>query len=181
MKNIEIITIQQKSVLDAILSDGVYYANTEEYITKKKSNLLSPYKLMVSEYGYKHFPIFGCAINHYCEFYGCKTDGEPVLIQLSIPESEVRVQNYYDWVDLIYFTEFPGEWGSGAAMDFASFCHYTLLERSLQNIGRDACQITVEKIKKEWFVNSKPLPQGFIDTHVGSGGKNILRNIDQYN
>lgn len=179
MKNIEIITIQQKFVFDTILSKGVYHADTEKYVVSERSNLLEPYKYLMNSYGYKHFPIFACPIGCYCEFGGARTDGEAVMLQLSVPEDEIKVQKYYNWSDLIFFMENPGEW-SNEQYPLPSFYHDVLFSESLHSVGRSACQITIEKIKREWLVDSKPLTDSFCNTHVFSGGSEVLKGINNY-
>lgn len=178
MKNIEVVTIQQQFILDAILSNEVYYADTEVYISQKKPNLLKPYRYLVKEYGYKHFPIFACPIGYCCDVSGAGVDKGAMLIQLSVPEDEIRVQKYYDWSDLIFYMENPNEWEKNYPLP--AFFHNVLFAESLQSIGTSACQITMEKIKREWLVDSKPLSQSFIDAHEWSWGNNILQNINQY-
>lgn len=181
MNTVEIITIQGKDVLDKILSEGIYYADTETYIasSETKSNLLKPYQYLSHEYGYKHFPIFGCVVGHYCEFWGANTVKNSVLLHLSVPRDEVKVQDYYDWVDLIFFMENPQEWNKKDG-PIEQFFRNVLYTEDLQQPSRRPRQITIECIKKEWVLDTCTINQKFIKYHYGSGGSNVLLKLSAY-
>ena len=172
LDTVKIITVQHKNVLDKILSDGIYYANTEKYVAENRSNLLEPYQYLMHEYGYKHFPIFGCQIGYHCEFYGADCSENSTLIELSVPTNEVKIQNYYDWTDLIFYMERPEEWQQ-ITYPFKQFFKDTLHPT-------DECrvhQVTMERIKKTWITDTFPVTEKFSERHNGSGGGNILHEL----
>lgn len=188
MKNIKIITVQRRSVLDKLLADGVYFSTAENYVKIHKSNLFEPYQYLVKEYGYNHFPIFACVEGHRCEYYGIpysrhydSKDSDIVLIELSVPEDKINIQYYYDWVDVIFFMELPHEWGIDHNFSFKDFCHKTLFDTTLQNAeDHRALQVTLEEIRKEWLVDSMPITNKFDALHNGSGGSNVLQELNYY-
>ena len=179
MNTVEIITIQGKEVLDKILSEGIYYADTETYVSEKKNNLLKPYQYLCHEYGYKHFPIFGCAVGHYCEFYGANDKEDSILLHLSVPADEVKVQDYYDWVDVIFYMEQPQEWNENDG-PLEQFFQDVLHTEYLQQPSHRARQVTIECIKKEWIMDTCDINQKFFKSHYGSGGSNILLSLSAY-
>ena len=181
MDTVKIITVQRKAVLDKILTDGIYYADTEKYIAEKAPNLLEPYRYLMREYGYKHFPIFGCQIGYYCEFYGAKCDEKSVLIQLSVPVDEVRLQHYYNWTDLCFFIEVPREWEQDE-YPLEQFFKDTLHQNNIQHPTEDCHvhQVTMERIKKTWITDTFPVTEKFSELHDGSGGGNILHELYYY-
>lgn len=170
-----IISVQRKNVLDKILSENTYYADTEKLITERKSNLLKPYQYLINEYGYSHFPIFGCPIGRYCEFYGADCNKNSVLIQLSVPDREIKTQDYYNWTDLIFYMERPEEWTCGYPLE--QFFQDAL--RQTPSAHR-AQQITVDRIEKAWITDTYPVTEKFTKLHNGSGGNNILHELSFY-
>lgn len=179
MNTARIITVQQKWILDKILSDGIYYADTEKYIAEKKSNLLKPYKYLMHEYGYEHFPIFGCHIGYYCEFYGANCDKDSVLIQLSVPADKIKIQNYYDWTDLIFYMERPEEWINQDTYPLEQFFQDVLHQNDSECSAR-VHQITMDRIEKAWITDTFPVTKKFSKLHDGSGGNNILHEMSFY-
>lgn len=180
MNIIEIITVQRKEVFDKALLNGVYYADTEKYIAEKKPNLLKPYQYLIHEYGYRHCPIFGCPVKHHCEFYGADCSANSVLIQLSVPSNEIKVQNYYDWTDLIFFMEYPQEWQNVYPLE--QFFKDTLHRNNVQHPSHTCRvhQITMDRIEKTWITDTSPVTKKFTKLHIGSGGSNILRPLYFY-
>lgn len=179
MKTIQIVTIQGSPVISVLNKKGVYYAETERYLTEQKSNLLGPYRYLMKEYGYKHWPIFACPVGYRAEYYGCNTT-DAAMIQLEVPETEIKVQKYYEWVDLVFYMENPTEWQYAATYPLVQFYHDTLFAESLDTVGESPCQVTLERLESDWVVDCRHLTQSFLYCHDGSGGQNILQTIDKY-
>lgn len=185
MNTVNIITVQHKNVLNKILSDGVYYADTEKYIAEKRSNLLKPYQYLINEYGYEHFPIFGCEIGYNCEFYGADCGKDSMLIQLNVPADKVKIQNYYDWTDLIFFMENPQEWQGKMGKDIVPRFNTYPLEQFFKDTlhPAQACRVhqaTIECIEKAWIEYAMPVTEKFCKLHNGSGGNNVLNKLPFY-
>lgn len=180
MDTVKIITVQHKNVLNKILSDDIYYADTEKYVAENRSNLLKPYQYLMREYGYEHFPIFGCQIGYLCEFYGADCGKNSTLIELSVPINEVKIQNYYDWTDLIFYMERPEEWQNPCPLE--QFFKNTLHQHNTQH-PMHICrvhQVTMEHIEKTWITDTFPVTEKFSKLHDGSGGNNILHELSFY-
>lgn len=181
MENIKIITVQRKSVLDKLQNNGVYYSAAENYVKIHKSNLFEPYLFLARRYKYRHFPIFACVEGYRCEYYGIPEGNDLVLMELSVPENEINIQYYYDWTDLIYFTEFPKEWNTDENGSLDEFQQNVLFGTFFSNIDKErAVQCTLERFRSEWLVSSIPLTDKFNKLHNGSGGANILQGLSFY-
>lgn len=159
-----LITIQHKNVLKTLLSGQVYYAPP----TVSK-NLQKPYQKMLEHYKwYVKAPVFACVEGRYCEFYGAKTEKSCILV-LDVPDEQIKLQGYYNWVDVIYFTELPGEWDS--IMSLEKFTEYTLDGKNIRD--RDAVQATIPYIHPNWLSNYRKK----FNKYVGSGGNYILEKV----
>lgn len=164
----KLITIQHASVLNLLKNNNTYYADFLR-ILDNKSNLVEPYRLIMSHYNYSSVPIFCNVLNRRAEFYGANTENA-VIIELDVPDDLVKIQSYYDWVDVIYFMEFPNELDGMNIDKFAK----DVLEGMNVDDDRRAIQATIPYIKPEWLVGSYKLTSKFTDLHYGSGGRNIL-------
>lgn len=172
-----IITVQTTDVLSKILTDGVYHAHHDP---DKLNNLAKPYQYLMETYNYQHWPIFGCPVGYKCEYYGANTENT-AMIELEIPDDEVRVQSYYNWVDVIYYMELPKDWINEATYPLEKFFKDTLSVKNIDEI-KDVygIQATFQEIKKEWIIDHKPLSDKFEKMHIGSGGRDILKNLSFY-
>lgn len=157
-------SIQNKKVLETLQNNKTHIAENT-----KVTNLIKPYETMRKYYGWKNTPVFGCLVGRYCEFYGAATD-DTVILTLNVPDEFVKLQVYYDWTDVIYYTEFTNEWECGSFDEFVA--------NVLNGVGTDderaIIQVTMPFIKPEWLVSYEPITNEFIDNHVGSGGSSIL-------
>lgn len=133
----------------------------------------------MSEYKYNHFPIFACAVGHHCEYYGANDRENAILMKLSVPEDAIKIQYYYDWTDLILFTEFPDD--EGFSCPFEEFRHGVLFSTNIHNcVPPKPVQVTLQELRKEWLIDSTPLTEKFTSLHYGSGGSNVLQELDYY-
>lgn len=166
----KLITVQNKSVLDLLRSDKIYIADIR---TKADSNLMEPYLKMMDHYKYLSCPIFACVIGRRAEFDGAKFQNDPIILELDVPDEIVKLQSYYDWTDVIYFTEWPDEWDEGGPL--ITFEQFTKDVFNGFNTNNDVpIQATLPFIKPEWFVNAYEIPPRFIKLHNRSGGRNVL-------
>lgn len=156
INTVDIITIQSEKFLNDVLSNGVRYSDAKEYVRLKKPNLFKPYEYLVKAYGYNHYPIFACAVGYNFCFSGISAKNS-IAIQLRVPINEIRVQKYYDWTDLIYYMERVDEWKEcNKDYLFEKYCYDVMFSTNLDNIGDSECQITLERIRKEWIITYKP-------------------------
>ena len=101
-------TIQNRKVLDTLLSNKIHFSKRD-----KIDNLTEPYKKMSEYYNWGSSPIFCCEVGRYSNFYGANCE-DAVLLTLDVPDDLVKRQIYYDWSDVVYYTEFPNEWEYGS-------------------------------------------------------------------
>ncbi len=168
----KLITIQHKNVLDQLLSGNKYVA------TRKVENFLqSAYNTLKKEYNYENNPVFACPIDRYCEFMGASTE-DTYLIELDVPDEFIKLQNYYEWSDLIYFSESPEDWDSDIA-DLENFIKDTLNGNRTEDKD-EIIQATIPYIEPSWVISYHELTKKFINKHIGSGGNNILKEIENY-
>lgn len=168
-----LITIQHKTVLDSLNTTGVYKAN----INRVSPNLSKPYRFMMSEYGYNTCPIFLAIEGRYAEMFGAKTEHDCIALELDIPDNLVKIQDYYDWADVIFYMEYPEEF-SDDPNEVYEFAKETLHQTSFKL--KRALQATVSELRKEWLINTLPCPDLLIRKHVGSGGRDILQPLHCY-
>lgn len=110
----ELVTIQHYKVIECLLSRNTYYADIKKI--GDNSILEKPYQIMMKHYRFLSCPIFCCVAGRRAEFYGAKETKAHYVLELNVPNKIVHLQSYYDWVDVIYFTEYPTEWdGEGAS------------------------------------------------------------------
>ena len=99
---ITLYTVQDKKVLNKLNKGETY---TASYNNIFDMDYLDLYKKLSSLYGFKNCPIF-CADEdslHIIESSGIEANGNKELITLNVPRSEVKVHNYYDWTDYLFF------------------------------------------------------------------------------
>ncbi len=147
----ELLTFQDKRVLECLLAGRVYFAD----ISRASANLIKPYEYMRDFYKWESCPVFcmPCGSNG-TRYGGCSKEG--VLLGLDVPKDIVRLQYYYDWTDVIYFTEFPEEFADTfdtnvipTLNDYADLV-MTGVDQGSYNIF----QATIPCIKPEWLVES---------------------------
>lgn len=144
----KLITIQNSAILNDLKRTGKYIAD----FSRVSENLVKPYHRMSDYYGWNTCPVFCAPVNECVCFYGCKPD-DGVAIQLEVPEGIVRLQYYYDWTDLIYFTEFPNEFADtfnlAIVPNIDAFAKQ-VLDFSYQG-GYNIVQATLPYIESEWI------------------------------
>lgn len=117
----ELITVQHECVGQLLCKAIDYFA---DFKNVRCPNLIKPYEIMMKHYGWETVPVF-CSVpdklrtrmdvNLYDEEYKRK-----VAIKLIIPDKDenlIRFQSYYDWTDLIYYTERPQDLEEGCTID----------------------------------------------------------------
>lgn len=163
-----LITVQHKNVYDILAHNEIYHAPTVRH-----ENLKRPYQMMYEHYNWNiKAPIFACVQNRRCNFYGCDPD-DAYILTLNVPDKIVKLQSYYDWVDVIYFTEFPGEWNkNNSLISFEQFVRDTLDGLNV-NDPYQTVQATIPCIRPEWLVKYEPFNDDF-SQYIGTGGNSIL-------
>lgn len=157
-------TIQNRKVLETLLSNKIHFSKRD-----KIDNLTEPYKKMSEYYNWGSNPIFCCEVGRYSNFYGANYE-DAVLLTLDVPDDIVKRQIYYDWSDVVYYTEFPNEWEYGTFDKFVA--------EVLNGVGTDdqhaIIQVTIPFIWPEFLVKYEDITAEFIDKYIGNGGSAIL-------
>ena len=167
----KLLTIQNVEVYRQLNRKQVYRASIDNIKLDENgySNLTKPYQMMMEQYGYSNIPIFCSVLGRKCEFYGARTKNA-LLLELDVPDTEIKLQSYYDWVDVIYFTELPEDWEGN---DLEQFIKDTLNGLNTDN-QNTAIQATIPEIRPEWLKGYYKLTDKFFSLHYGSGGSSIL-------
>lgn len=149
--------------------------------SRVSDNLVKPYQTMMEKYGFHYCPIFLCGPGFKAEFYGAKFDENHIAFEFEIPDALVRIQDYYNWTDLIYFTENPEEFHDSydenkfpTLDNFADFVLNTTPDEDRVH------QFTVEKLKYRWLRSICCDLSKLDELHNGSGGANKLKPLDFY-
>lgn len=170
----QVITIQHRNVLAEINATGMYKAD----IGRVPDNRVQPYIDMCKYYGWEGCPIFGSEIGQRAILQDGKYI-EGVALQLDIPDEFVRRQYYYDWCDLIYFTEFPDEFASTFDLSrIPDIETYKKLVFDFTDMGSyDIFQVAFPFIKREWVVAVSQDPITVIEFCEGNP---ILETLIEY-
>lgn len=171
MHNILLLTIQQKPVLDILQSHKTYF-NSGKYT---KENHLIAFKELMTKYHYNAYPIFACVMGLYGNCFGIPDNCTDLyLLELQVPNNYIKYQNYYDWTDFIYFTEFPDEWNDvSPTITMEQFKHQVLFEyKTKPDIpdSKNPCpiQAVIPYISPNWLKKYTPLPKSYNKTHNGN-------------
>ena len=172
------ITVQHKNVLEILQSKGVYQAD----VARVSSNLKEPYQFMKEYFHWSSIPIFLIPVGYYSEMGGAKFGEDYVAIELEIPDELCKLQKYYDWTDFIYFVEQQSEFDDvfntnkyPTVYDWGRTIVDISKEEALNS--KEAIQVTVEELKKEWVITvTKDLTQ-LEDKYNGTGGQNVLCSL----
>lgn len=161
-------TIQNKKVLETLKNNKIHYAKPVNF-----SSLSIPYDKMMKHYHWNHTPIFGCAVNRYCDFYGAILE-DSVILTLDVPDDLVKLQVYYDWTDIIYYIENPKEWKDKySTYNFNNFIKNTL-DGYRTNDPDAIIQVTMPYIKPEWLVKYEPITNTFAKKYYINNKSSIL-------
>lgn len=103
----ELTTVQHINVIKVLKAEGIYRATFDNVAV----NRIIPYKIMMMHYGWEYVPIF-CSVPT-APLTRCDvTFNKRVILKLEIPDEDIgllKYQSYYDWSDLIYYVESPGD------------------------------------------------------------------------
>ena len=157
-------SIQNKNVLETLNAGNTHFAKDTNI-----ENLIKPYHMMANHYHWTTSPVFGCVVGRRCEFYGANTN-DAVILTLNVPDELVKLQVYYDWVDVIYYTECLNEWEYDNFDEFVA----DVLNGTKTDDQNISIQATIPYIKPEWLINAEPITSNFVDRYYGSGGSNVL-------
>lgn len=167
-------TIQHKNVLTQLHKNGKYTVDGYDYIA---NHLIYPYAIMKKHYGYKHMPIFLAPVGYFVNFAGASTDNTSCILTLDVPDRYIKVQDYYMWSDLIYFSELLGQLHSVYNVkDLKEFSKQVLDEYKDGIIkDRTTYQVTTQFLLKSWIRKVEEITPEFIDMYVNTGGVNVLK------
>lgn len=98
-----LITLQHFKVRDTLLNKQRYTAD----FSRVPENLVAPYKNMQKYFGWDACPIFTVPVSTTNYDWPTRVSNEKVLLELEVPDNIAKLQYYYDWCDVIFFTEFP--------------------------------------------------------------------------
>lgn len=173
----KLITIQNIAIMEVLEHTGKYVAD----FNRVHSNLVAPYHRMSDFYGWNTCPVFCGIIDEYAEFYGASFENS-IAFQLEVPDELVKIQNYYDWTDLVFFMEIPNEFHNSYSPEFYptidSFAEAVLNNKSAG--PNRALQATIPYIKAEWITSILADTTNLMKTHNGSGGSFILKELQDY-
>lgn len=172
---IRAITVQHKSVLNMLENNEVYRADINRVCDIRRA----AYSLMMQTYGYQSCPIFLAPIGKRVELYGAKFTKDHVAIELNVPIGDVRIQEYYEWADLIYFLEWPDEFAPSIYQSVSDFGKDVLLNTQAMD-GRGPYQLSTESLRKDWIVGVLWDLDKLDELHNGSGGNNTLKELSFY-
>lgn len=172
MNDIKLLTIQHKDVLKQLQEGKTFYADMK----RVPENRIAPYLDLMVAYGYIDCPVFAGVVGRKSEFYGAKTE-DSVILELIVPEEEVKLQNYYDWSDIIYYIECPSEWNGNISI--GEFEEKVFLQTKFNK--DEVIQATINRIEPVWLAGySNFVSEKFISEHLGTGGRNTLKDIEKY-
>ena len=169
----KLITIQNEAVLDILKNNEIYFAPKT-----KIENLIAPYEYIKQNYNWfmiNASPVFACIVGKPAEFDGAAIN-DSVILELDVPDDLVKQQIYYDWTDLIYFTEWPNDFYCEYGED-ANFDEYVKRVLSGEDISKRpnaAIQATIPYIDSKWLIGVYDLRAEFIKKYFSSAGNNIL-------
>lgn len=176
------ITIQNKMVLDILQNKGYFVKPTlsSEYI----SDIEKSYLFMKEVYHYENMPIFLAPIDYKVEFYGANFDENSIALELDIPDKYLKIQNYYDWSDFIYFIGEEDVFKNVTdkytdVFDYGKDILLSIKNRKYMNL-KDTFQLTTDILKKEWILSQTTDTSKIKEKHDGSGGQYILSELKEY-
>lgn len=176
------ITIQNKVVYERLMEEGIYVRpSLPKELT---SDIKKAYLHMKECYQYENMPIFLAPVGYKVEFYGARFDQDSIALELEIPDEFLKIQNYYDWSDFIYFINAKSEFKnwSDRYKDVYAYGREILfsIENEMQMNLKDAFQCTTEILKKEWILSTATDLSRIKYLHNGSGGRLILSELKEY-
>lgn len=169
----QLITIQNEKVVDVLKHENVYHAD----MTRVPANRVAPYQKMCEYYGWGFCPIFACEVGKPAHFDGDWRNG--VAVELNVPDEIARRQYYYDWCDVIYYTEFPAEFAD--SFDTAKIPNLEVyIQRVFDFVDQGSysdVQATIPIIKREWITRVSHKPLAVVE---GASADKVLRSLTEY-
>lgn len=176
----QVITIQNKNIINQLLKDGEFHYSKLDTVP---NILTAPYKIMMKQYNYKYRPIFTCPVGYYVNFGGAHIDNA-LLLQLNIPDKFCKIQDYYQWSDLVYFGqdlksfEIEIKGNPIGIKTYKEYCKYILNIYNNRYTSKEAVyQVTTQFLRKNWIEHIANINNNFLDLYYDTGGRNILHSI----
>lgn len=172
------ITIQHKDVYEQLKSIGTY-RSTGEFTAE---SLVKAYKFMQREFNWKSTPIFLAPVGYNVEMGGATFEYDYIAIELDIPPELVKVQEYYNWSDFIYFLDNKDEFRDSFGDSFKTVEDWgkTILDDVLDPTLNIPYQVCVEELRYEWVTDVSDYISIISDEHNNSGGNNKLKRLFEY-
>lgn len=176
------ITIQNKNVYKVLMKEGVFVKPS--LCNEVTSDIKTAYMFMKEIYHYENMPIFLAPVGYKVEFYGANFDEYSIALELDIPEEYLKIQNYYDWSDFIYFIGEENEFKNSIdkysnVFDYGKAVLLSIKDEKNMN-SKDTFQLTTDILKKEWILSQTTDISKIEEKHNGSGGQNTLKKLHEY-
>lgn len=174
-------TIQHKNVVKELKENGSYLIND---LSKISENHIVPYNQMKDAYNYIGYPIFLSPVGYRCQMYGAKVENnekDTRVLFLSIPKSSIRIQEYYNWTDFIYYSENIEQFQKDHNISFDEFKQKVLFENDDLSDKNKIYQLTTDIIYSHNLIQSFEYSKQFGFKFIGQGGKFILDKNDILN
>ena len=143
---INLYTIQHKTVLDTLLNGKTYIADYNHIFDKQ---YVPQYKRLANLLELKNCPIF-CATaysRNIINSSNINSTDDKILLRLKVPKAFVKLHQYYDWSDYLYFD----------ALD--SWDNSDISKSELENLIKSqqihdihTVQAVIDKIEPEWLI-----------------------------
>ena len=136
-----LITIQNKSVLDTLKDNKIYYADFDKI---SFSNYKKQWKELAKYLGFNECPIFCSPIDNDEASTASNVNG--VKITLDVPDEECHVMDYYGFADWLYYS---------SGQEYDSYFNWGA-DKALKNIDKyldkDAkiVQVVINRIDPKW-------------------------------
>lgn len=162
----QIVTIQDRSVVKVLNYQNIHYARNTDL-----SELKVPYKYMKDFYKWNHSPVFGCVVGRRAEFYGATIENSAILT-LNVPDNVVKLQSYYDWIDVLFYMENPKKWTN--TTDFTEYTNDVLNGKFTDDPSKEI-QATLPYILPEWLESYKILDSKSIKQFIDNNSEKVLK------
>ncbi|MCI9077580.1 MAG: hypothetical protein HFH68_01480 [Lachnospiraceae bacterium] len=175
MGTVQLLTVQNKHTKELLCKNQIY----RNIGTYTKPNHVQPFKDLMSAYGYQYSPVFCLIVGLNGNCYGIPNrDTDLFLLELHIIEKYVRYQDYYNWTDIIYYSEYKSEWNE--PYSFEKYEHNVFhYYKSIAHINTiRPIQATLPFIEPSWLKNYILLPGNYTKQH--DGHINLVKPFKDY-
>lgn len=169
-KLVKVYTYQGSEVVDILNSGTTYYADYNKGIFKNATD--NPYRHLAKALSLSNCPIFASTskakLDYMMEASGL--DGEYTLLTLNVPRSEIKMTDYYDWTDYIYYYVDQEEDIEMSKEEYEDY----LRSKMTKLKGFTYPQVILDRIEPDWVI-SKSLMED-----AKAGDKLTIKNIQNW-